>query len=33
MFSDVSSAGGGLRDSWNNIMEKTFDTGGMYICI
>lgn len=24
-------AGGGIRDSWNNLVEKTSDAGGMYI--
>lgn len=23
-------AGGGIRDSWDNLMEKTSDAGGMY---
>lgn len=23
-------AGGGIRDSWDNLMEKTSDAGGIY---
>lgn len=26
-------AGGGIRDSWNNLMEETSDAGGMCISI
>lgn len=27
----VVCSGGGLRDSWDNLLEKTFNTGGEYI--
>lgn len=30
MSSVVAFSGGGLRDSWHNLLEKTFNTGGKY---